>query len=162
MQAAHDIHLLNITQSGNGLVVAEQVPGNVYFPAVTISVLCVIASLYLAWTRRWAFTAIPVAVILLAFFVRSSGTTYRLSIDENKNELTWQGFRRGKEVLHGSATIAGLATCDIAFGKAGGRLVLIHQDGTQDLPLGETYTTNEPVQFLLVKEIQSLIRSPAQ
>ncbi len=80
-----------------------------------------------------------------------------MSIDELQHNITWEGFQRGKLVLHGSVLLRDLSTVAIAPGKAGGRLVLVQKDGTANLPLGATYVVGEPAQFILLKEIQYLI-----
>ena len=156
MQTSDDVHLLHILSQGNGRVVAEQLPSAAFFPVISITTICVLVAVYLLWRRRWqAF--IPLLVIALAWLFKSSGATYRVTLDQDGGQIAWQEFQGG--TLRRSRAVAAkdLATANVAFGKAGGRLVLVHPDGNQEFPLGDVYVVNEPVQFILAQDLQQMI-----
>ena len=157
MQTTGDVDLVHILSRGNGILVAEQLPSNIFFPASFITLICIFVVGYLLWTRRWILILIPVLIVGIAWWVKSSGTTYQMTANGSAGAIAWRASRGNKETESSFVEVRDIAAADIMYGKSGGRLVLVRKSGGEVFPLGSSYVANEPAQLIIVQEIRKLI-----
>ena len=157
MQVSPDDNLLRIVQDSGTQLVAEQASGSISFPLHVLTFAAFLALLYFLWNKRWGLGLIPLCLVVLFTMLNRPGPLRRISLDRAGGEISWQTNSSGKPGKVSAIHVSELATANVEFRAAGGRVVLVRRDGTQEMPLGSTFIANEPVQFILVKDIQEMI-----